>query len=291
MQDLELTPAGGAIGAFVSGVDLSRPLPDEVIAELTRAHADYGVLFFRDQDLTPERQIAVAEQFGAINVNRFFTAVEGYPQIAEVRKEPEQRSNIGGGWHTDHSYDQIPALGSILYARETPPVGGDTLFASMYAAYDALSDGMKEMLGGLKAVHSSRHVFGANADRPADLSERLGNPEQAVQDAVHPVVITHPRSGRKALYVNPGFTVCFENWTPVESAPLLQFLYQHAVRPEFTCRFHWAPASLAFWDNRCTWHSAVNDYHGHRRLLHRITLEGEPLEQVADTEQAVARSG
>jgi len=288
---LEISPASGAVGAFVSGVDLGHELPADQLTMLTKAHADYGVLFFRNQHLSPEQQIALADRFGAINVNRFFTPVDGYPQIAEVRKEPAQRSNIGGGWHTDHSYDQIPALGSILYALEIPPVGGDTLYASMYAAYDALSEGMQQMLESLRAVHSSRHVFGSTAARPSDLAERLGNQELATQDAAHPVVITHPRSGRKALYVNPGFTVRFEGWTELESEPLLKFLYQHAVRPEFTYRFHWEPGSLAFWDNRCTWHHAINDYHGHRRLLHRITLDGEPLEPGVSTEKAAARGG
>jgi taurine dioxygenase len=174
----------------------------------------------------------------------------------------------------------------MLYARELPPTGGDTLYASMYAAYDALSDGMQQMLDDLNAVHSSRHVFGAAANRPADLSDRLGNAQAATQDAVHPVVITHPRSGRRALYVNPGFTVRFEGWTEQESEPLLQFLYQHAARPEFTYRFEWAPGSLAFWDNRCTWHFAVNDYQGQRRLLHRITLEGEPLVAASELREA-----
>ena len=275
--NLDLKVASPALGAFVEGLDLSQPLDEAVLNDLIRAHADYGVLFFRDQQLTPDEHIALAEQFGEINVNRFFAAVADHPQIAEVRKEPDQTANIGGGWHTDHSYDQIPALGSMLYARELPPAGGDTLYASMYAAYDALSDGMKQMLAGLNAVHSSRHVFGAAANRPADLANRLGNAEAATQDAIHPVVLTHPRSGRKGLYVNPGFTVRFEGWTEEESEPLLRFLYQHAVRPEFTYRFQWAPGSLAFWDNRATWHFAVNDYQGERRLLHRITLEGEAL--------------
>jgi len=283
---LQLTPASPALGAFVENIDLGQALDDAVLAELLQAHADYGVLFFRDQQLTPSQHIALAEQLGEINVNRFFAAVDDHPQIAEVRKEPDQAFNIGGGWHTDHSYDQIPALGSLLYARELPPTGGDTLYASMYAAYEALSDGMKQMLEGLNAVHSSRHVFGAAANRPADLSDRLGNAEAATQDAVHPVVLSHPRSGRKALYVNPGFTVRFDGWTELESEPVLKFLYQHAARPEFTYRFQWAPGSLAFWDNRATWHFAVNDYQGERRLLHRITLEGERLVDAPPREAA-----
>jgi taurine dioxygenase len=290
-RTLDITPAGPALGAFIHGIDLSRPLEDAVVADLTRAHANYGVLFFRDQALSPEAHIALARRFGDINVNRFFAAVADHPEIAEVRKEPDQTANIGGGWHTDHSYDQIPALGSLLYARELPPIGGDTLYASMYAAYEALSDGMKRMLAGLSAVHSSRHVFGAGADRPADLAGRLGNAEAAEQDAVHPVVIRHPRSGRRALYVNPGFTIRFDGWTAQESEPLLQFLYQHAVRPEFTYRFQWSPGALAFWDNRCTWHFAVNDYQGQRRLLHRITLEGEPLVESPPEMKEVGQSG
>jgi taurine dioxygenase len=249
-----------------------------VLAEIRHAFGEYGVIFFRDQQLTPEQHLAFARCFGGIDINRFFSTVPGYPMIAEVRKEPEQRRNIGNGWHTDHSYDVAPALGSMLYAREVPKTGGDTLFASMYAAYDALSDGLKTTLDGLKARHSSRHVFGATADaRRGDLRGRIGNPELATQDAVHPVIIRHPETGRKALYVNPGFTLGFDGWTEEESRPLLDYLYRHAVRPEFTCRFHWREGSLALWDNRSTWHFAVNDYHGERRLLHRITIEGVPL--------------
>jgi taurine dioxygenase len=291
VEALTIRPAGPAVGAFVEGVDLGRPLTAVQVDALCRAHAEYGVLFFRDQRLSENRHIELARELGEINVNRFFTPVPGYPEIAEVRKEPEQETNIGGGWHTDHSYDQAPALGSMLYAREVPTSGGDTLFASMYAAYDGLSDGLKRMLEPLKALHSSRHVFGAGAGRPADLTGRLGNPDLALQDSVHPVVIRHPRSGRRALYVNPGFTVCFEGWTAAESEPLLRFLYQHATRPEFTYRFHWEPGSLAFWDNRCTWHNAVNDYHGERRLLHRITLEGEPLDAADAFARASAQGG
>jgi taurine dioxygenase len=276
---MEIQPVSNAIGAEVSGVDLSRPLPDGTLEQLRRAHAAHGVLFFRDQTLTPEEHIRFAESWGEVNVNRFFAAVEGHPQIAEVRKEPDQKINIGGGWHTDHSYDEIPAFGSILLAREVPKTGGDTLFASMCAAWDALSDGLKETLSRLRAVHSSRHVFGTESanKQHAELDERFVNAEAATQDALHPIGITHPQSGRKALYVNPGFTIGIEGWTSEESRPLLQFLYRHAMRPEFSYRFHWEPGSIAFWDNRSTWHYALNDYAGQRRLMHRITLEGEPL--------------
>ena len=192
-------------------------------------------------------------------------------------KEKDQLGNIGGGWHTDHSYDQIPALGSILIARETPPVGGDTLFSCMYKAYDSLSDGMKKTLESLKAVHSSRHIFGEQSSYQEAMSDRLSNAEAATQDAIHPIVITHPESGRKALYVNPAFTLHIEGWSDAESKPLLDYLYQHAVQMEHTTRFKWAVGSIAFWDNRCTWHYALNDYHGERREMHRITIEGSPI--------------
>ena len=272
---IRVTPLATHVGAEISGVDLAGSPGGAEVAEIRRALGEYGVVFFRDQCLTPEQHIAFARCFGSIDINRFFATVAGYPMIAEVRKEPEQQRNIGNGWHTDHSYDEAPALGSMLYAREVPKTGGDTLFASMYAAYDAL---LKATLEGLKAPHSSRHVFGAAAAaRRGDLEGRIRNAELATQDAVHPVVIRHPDTGRKAPYVNPGFTVRFDGWTEDESRPLLDYLYRHAVRPEFTCRFQWRERSLAFWDNRSTWHFAVNDYHGERRLLHRITIAGQRL--------------
>ncbi len=274
---IDIRPLGGAVGAEIHGLNLSRPLDGDDIETVRSALFEHGVVFFRDQHLTPEQHIAFAERFASININRFFRHVPDYPMIAEVRKEPDQKANIGGGWHTDHSYDQVPALGSILYAREIPPFGGDTLFASMYAAYDALSDGLKATLEGMRAIHSSRHVFGANNQYGAEHAGRIGNPELATQDAIHPVVIRHPGSGRRALYVNPGFTLQFEGWAVEESRPLLDYLYRHASRPEFICRFRWQPGSLAFWDNRATWHYALNDYQGERRLLHRITLEGVSL--------------
>jgi len=263
-------------GAVVSGIDLAA-FSDLELHELRKAFLEHGVLFFVDQELTPEDHIAFARRFGSIVVNKFFPENSVHPEIAEVRKEKEQRTNIGGGWHADHSYDDAPALGSILVARELPEAGGDTMFANLFAAYDALSDGLKRTLGSLRAKHSNRHLYGAEGFyRKTDLASQLKS-DEGVGDAVHPVVITHPESGRKALYVNPGHTLHFEGWTAAESQPLLQYLYQHATRPEFTCRFRWSPGSVAFWDNRCSWHLAINDYHGSRRLMHRITLEGSTL--------------
>src|SRR6266567_4311804 len=248
-ERMTIRPVSTFVGAEILDVDLADSLPEPTVDAIRRALFQNGVVFFRDQKLTPEQHVAFAQRFGEININRFFKAVDGHPMIAEVRKEPEQKGNIGGGWHTDHSYDQAPAMGSILYAREVPETGGDTLFASMYAAYDALGD----------------------------LKGRYLNPEAAQQDAVHPVVVRHPGSGRKALYVNAAFTVRIDGWTDEESQPFLRYLYQHAARPEFSYRFQWREGSIAFWDNRCTWHYALNDYHGQRRLMHRITVEGVPL--------------
>ena len=181
---IRVEPLSTALGAEISGIDLAKPPAKAVLAEIRHAFGEHGVIFFRDQQLTPEQHLAFAERFGGIDVNRFFAAVPGYPMIAEVRKEPEQRRNIGNGWHTDHSYDTAPALGSMLYAREVPTTGGDTLFAGMYAAFDALSEGLKATLDGLRALHSSRHVFGFEAEaRRGDLNGRIGNPELATQDA------------------------------------------------------------------------------------------------------------
>ncbi|MBT3770621.1 MAG: TauD/TfdA family dioxygenase [Acidiferrobacteraceae bacterium] len=277
-KEIGVTPQSTALGAVISGIDLSKEPSKRAMAELEDAFGRYSVIFFRDQNLTPQQHIAMAERWGAINVNRFFNPLDGYPQIAQVIKEANQKENIGGTWHTDHSYDLIPAMGSMLYAREVPTVGGDTLFSSMYLAYEALSEDMKKMLADLKAWHSSRHAFGYSVTDSEHFEDgRLANPGQATQDALHPVVITHPLTGRKALYVNADFTVRFDGWTVEESQPILDLLYAHGARQEFPCRFHWEPGSIAFWDNRATWHYAMNDYQGHRRIMHRITLEGVAL--------------
>jgi len=277
-QKISVKPQSASLGAVIDGVDLAQDLSDSTLEELKSVFGLYSVIFFRNQDLTPQQHIDLAERWGSINVNRFFKPLEGYPKIAQVIKEADQKENIGGAWHTDHSYDEIPAMGSILYARKVPQVGGDTLFSSMYLAYEALSDSMKEMLSGLKAWHSSRHAFGYGSAESEHYEDgRLANPDLATQDALHPVVITHPITGRKALYVNTRFTIRFDGWTVEESKPLLDFLYAHGARQEFTCRFQWEPGSIAFWDNRATWHYALNDYHGEQRIMHRITLEGVPL--------------
>jgi taurine dioxygenase len=281
-ETVQVKKLTGGCGAEVLGVDL-KAMSNRQWDEVQAAFAEHGVVFFREQALTPEQHIEFARRWAPIDVNRFFTAVKGYPEIAEVRKEPAQKTNIGGGWHTDHSYDPEPAMGSILLARELPEEGGDTLFANMYRAFETLSPGLQRTLEGMRAVHGSAHVFGAkgvNAANP-ESAARYGNQHLAGDDVVHPVVIRHPLSGRKSLYVNPGFTLRFEDWSVEDSRPLLEHLYRHASRPEFTCRFRWREGSIAFWDNRATWHYAANDYNGERRLMHRITVAGCALQPAA----------
>ena len=277
MSKILINPTSGSMGVEIHNVDLSKELSDSLFSEIRETFIEHGLIFFRDQELTPDDHLSFAKRWGEININRFFTKVEGFDQIAEVRKDPEQKINIGGAWHTDHSYDQIPAMGSILLAKETPKVGGDTLFANMYKAYETLSNGMKKTLETMRACHSSRHVFGAHTGYAEASNQRISNPELATQDAIHPVIITHPESKRKALYVNPEFTVNFEGWTVEESKPLLDYLTEHTTQQENTTRFQWEPGSIAFWDNRCTWHFALNDYPGETRLMHRITVEGSAL--------------
>jgi taurine dioxygenase len=276
MTSVQMRPLAEHVGVEASGIDLNR-LDEPDVTALRDAVAEHGVLFVRDQSLTPEQHIAFARRWGDIDVNKYFPANGGHPEIAEVRKAETQQTNIGGGWHTDHSYDQVPAMGSILLARETPPTGGDTLFASLSAAFDSLSDGLKATLRTLRAVHSADHIYSADGIyAKTDLAADLKGHDERTR-AVHPVVIRHPRTGREILYVNPAFTLHIEGWTRAESLPLLGYLYQVAMQDRFHCRVQWSPGSIAIWDNRSTWHCAMNDYHGHRRLMHRITISGEPL--------------
>ncbi len=272
---IEIRPITPNIGAEIYGADLGNETDRD---DIKQAFVDHSVIAIRDLELTPQQHIDFAESWGEINVNRFFKPVDGYPRIATVLKEPDQSAAIGETWHTDHSYDTAPAMCSMLYAIETPDVGGDTAFASQHAAYLALSDGLKSMLDGMQAWHSSRHAFGVHlADDEAHTDGRLGNEAAATQDALHPVVVTHPLSGKKCLYVNGDFTTRFDGWTTEESQPLLNQLYAHCSRADFTCRLRWEPGTLGIWDNRAVQHMAINDYPGKRRLMHRITIEGVPL--------------
>ncbi|HEX7055139.1 MAG TPA: TauD/TfdA family dioxygenase [Burkholderiales bacterium] len=270
---MEVRRIAGALGAEITGIDLARASERE-IAEIRRLWLEHLVLFFRDQALSSEQYMAFARRIGKPVEYPFVKGLPGFPEIIEVKKLEHETVNFGGVWHSDTAYLEAPPMASMLLARELPPFGGDTLFANMYLAYESLSPGMKAMLEPLAAVNSSAKadVTRTREDRlKSDGSERAGR--ELV--AEHPVVRTHPETGRKALYVNFAHTVRFRDMTEAESAPLLQFLFEHQIRPEFTCRFAWRVGSLALWDNRCTQHNPVNDYHGHRRVMHRITLEGD----------------
>lgn len=276
MSTIQLEKMSEHVGTEMLGVDLNN-VSDADVSMIKAELASRGLIVFRDQQLDEKGHIAFAQKIGPIVVNNYFPENDGYPEIAEVRKAETQMANIGGGWHTDHSYDQIPAMGSILVARELPPVGGDTLFSSMAAAYESLSDGLKKTLEGMRVVHTADHIYGpqgflSNSDLGGDLKGR-----DLKTLAVHPVIIRHPDTGQKLLYVNSAFTTHFEGWTRDESLPLLNYLYSVGMRDEFQCRVQWQLGTVAMWDNRSTWHYALNDYHGHRRLMHRITIDGVPI--------------
>ncbi|MBX7527309.1 TauD/TfdA dioxygenase family protein [Qipengyuania vesicularis] len=273
---MDTRPLAPNCGVEVSGVSLASAEGAQLdaIRDIIYTH---GVAVFRDQQFSPEDHIAFAKRWGGIDINNYFPLTDAHPEIAVVRKTKDQETNIGGGWHTDHSYDQIPAMGSILVARTLPPKGGDTLWAHMGAAYDSLSDEMKERLEGLEAFHTADHIYApdglyAQTDQGAELRG-----QDLKTGATHPVVIRHPRTGQKLLYVNPGFTINFVGMTREESLPLLQELFAHAMSAEHQCRVEWAPGTVAIWDNRTTWHYAMNDYQGYAREMHRITLSGEAL--------------
>jgi len=269
---ISVTPIAGALGAEIDGVDLA-DLDDATVAAIRAAWLEHLVVFFRDQTLDPDAFLAFARRMGEPVEYPFVRGIDGYPQIIEVLKLPHETVNFGGIWHSDTAYLDEPPMGSMLLAREVPPHGGDTLFANQYLAYESLSDGMRALLSGLVAVNSSTKADVSRTREDRIKTDGKGDAREYV--AEHPVVRTHPETGRKALYVNVAHTARFKGMTDEESAPILQFLFQHQVKPELTCRFSWRPGSLAFWDNRCAQHNPVNDYHGFRRVMHRITLAGD----------------
>jgi taurine dioxygenase len=271
---IEARRIAGALGAEVRGVALSRPLPTAQLDELRRLRREHLVLFFRDQDLDPAQFMAFARQLGEPVEYPMVKGLEGFPKIIEVKKLEHERAAFGAIWHSDTAYLERPPMASMLIARELPPHGGDTLFANMYAAFESLSPALRKLLEGLNAVNSSAK---ADVTKTREDRVRSAGTEDAKKEFVaeHPVARTHPETGRKALYVNPAHTVRFAGWTEEESAPLLNYLFAVQARPEFSCRFSWQPGSIALWDNRCAQHNPVNDYHGHRRVMHRITLAGD----------------
>lgn len=277
-RQISIEPLAPACGAEVSGIDLA-VLDEPGFEEVHRAFLRHHVLFFRDQRLTPESQKALGRRFGSLNIHPQYMPLDGDPEIFPVVKEPQDKENIGEVWHSDITFLERPAMAALLYGIEVPPVGGDTLFSNLHLAYEGLSEGMKRLLSGLKAWHSDRLLSDPvsarlrNANRSTKIAvEAMG---KAPIETLHPVVRTHPETGRKGLFVNRAFTTSFEGMTEAESRPLLEFLWQEASRPEYTCRFRWTAGTLALWDNRCLMHFALNDYPGHRRYMHRVTVNGD----------------
>lgn len=268
-RHIEVRRISGALGAEIRGVDIAGPLEAAAIAEIRRAFLDHLVIVFRNQKLAPETLLAFARRFGEPVEYPQLKGLPDCPLITPVIKLAHERVNFGGVWHSDTAYLERPPMASMLYAVETPPYGGDTLFANQYLAYETLSERFRQMLTGLVGINTS-----TKADVSKTREDRLrdAGAELKVLRGEHPVVRTHPETGRKALYVNAGHTTQFKDFTPEESAPLLEYLFRHQVRPEFTCRLRWEPGTLAFWDNRCAQHNPVNDYHGYRRVMHRVTL-------------------
>jgi taurine dioxygenase len=269
---MDIQPLAGALGAEIRGIDVRKEEPWKAIQE---AFVEYSVLVFRDQQLGPEELMRVGARFGEPCYYPFVTGLDGYPFIFEVVKEENETVNFGGNWHSDTTYLPQPPAATLLYALETPPHGGDTLFANTQKAYEALSDGMRALVDRLVGVNSaSLKVTGGRRKMHSTIgSMKVHDMEKADEyEAEHPVARTHPDTGRKALYVSRSHTIRFKDMSEEESRPLIDFLQAHQIRPEFTCRVRWSPGTLTVWDNRCTQHSAVNDYHGQRRRMRRLTV-------------------
>ncbi len=274
---IKVAPTSGALGAEVSGVDLVAKIDDTTFEEIHRAWLEHAVLFFRDQRITPQQQTAFAERFGELEAYPFIESLPDHPYVIPIIKEEDTKFNFGGGWHSDMSYQEKPVNATMLYALEDPARRGDTLFASMTAAYEALSPGMRKLLTGLRAIFTASKVHGAaglykDADHPMDIRK---DTEKQEARHLHPVVRTHPETGRKALYLDLPHVERFEGMKIPESQPLMEFLYQHGTQPKFTTRFRWRVGSLALWDNRCVQHYALDDYQQFERLMHRVTIQGD----------------
>jgi len=276
-MSIEIAPLTGACGAEISGVSL-KSLSNAEFDTIHSALLDYGAIFFRDQDLDHQSQIDFARRFGTLEVHPIVDGLEEHPEITRVLKPAGESASFGTGWHTDNSFFKKPSMGSVLYSKIIPPFGGDTLYASQTLAYDRLSERMKEMIDGLNAVHSASRAYTAPTtkdkyDKKAAITYTWT--DEIMDEVIHPVVITIPETGRKALYVNDMFTLRFDGMSEEESRPLLSYLFHHATRPEFCCRFRWTPNTVAMWDNRIVQHYAVDDYQAYERLMYRVTITGE----------------
>lgn len=271
---IEVQPISGVLGAEVSGVDLGDPSGESLDA-IHRAFLDHHVLVFRDQELSPTQQLAFGRHFGELDTHPFVHGNSEHPEVLDVVTEPDDRFNFGGGWHTDVTFLPEPDLGSILYAVEVPPHGGDTLFANQHAAHDALSATMQHLLAGLTAVHTAGPQYAADGQSTKSKAMRTKDADLAEATVEHPVIRTHPETGRKGLYVNGAFCTGISGMRGDESRVLLEFLFKHATKERFTCRVGWRPRTLTMWDNRSVMHYALHDYRGHRRVMRRITVQGD----------------
>jgi taurine dioxygenase len=277
-NQINITPLSGAIGAEIEGINLAEPLAPVQVKRIRKAFLDNQVLVFPNQELTPKQHLAFARKFGAADIYPFLKSIDGVPQVIEILKAEKDTSNFGKHWHSDTTYMPKPNMGTMLYALEVPNPGGDTLFADMYRAYDTLSNGMKRLLKGVTGLYSSaQNNIGGRAEKMKEIAGMktafVGEADPI--EAIHPVIRTHPETGKKALYVNFSHTVHFDGMTREETLPILEHLTRHAVKPEFTCRVRWRKGDLVFWDNRCVQHKAINDYDGQRRRMHRVTLKGD----------------
>ncbi len=264
-QLIEVEPLTPRIGAIVHGVDLTRPLSDEMFSEIYDAWMDHLVLFFRDQPMTPEQHLEFGKRFGELHIHPAAPYAHGNPALMKIHTDKDSHRNNGEGWHSDVSADEEPPMASILHIHQTPSRGGDTLWANMYAAYEALSDPIKELLGRMTAVHAADYAGFYGDHKPQRESPR----------AEHPVIRSHPVTKKKALFVNRGFTRRINGITRQESDALLGMLFEHVKNPNFHCRFRWASNSVALWDNRCTQHMAVWDYYPETRSGIRVTIKGD----------------
>ena len=271
---MQVKKIAGALGAEISGIDLSRGMSNDLSREVRQVLLDHQVIFLKKQDLSPQQFLDFAKAMGVPVEYPFVKGLDGFPHIIEVKKLEHEKVNFGGIWHSDTTYLEEPPMGSMLLSREVPPYGGDTMFANQYLAYDSLSSTMKNVLSGLVGISSSARADVSKTREDRIKSDGRNSASQEFR-AEHPIVRTHPETGGKALYVNIAHTAGIKGMTDGESAPLLEFLFRHQVKPELTCRFQWEPNAIAFWDNRCTQHNPVNDYHGFRRVMQRITLKGD----------------
>ncbi len=279
---LEAVLLSGTIGAEIKGVNLAK-LGDTTFGDLHLALLDHGVICFRDQKLSPDQQLAFAARWGEIHLHPYLDSLPDSPGIIEIVKEAGERNRFGDHWHSDQIFTPAPAMATMLYAKEVPPVGGDTLFASLTHAYDALSDGMKALACRLRTYN----LYDKQATRSRRMSAKILNQEKPAEPAIHPLVRVHPETGRRSLYLTETQTTRrFDGMTEAESRPLIDFFLRHATRPEFTCRIRWEVGTLAIWDNRCLMHMALDDYPDYRRVMHRITIKGEPTVGVENAEIA-----